>query len=34
MKSIWNNTFYNTQPALGWTFDISFDEYYAFYIEK
>jgi len=28
MKSIWNNTFYNTQPALGWTFDISFDEYY------
>lgn len=29
MKSIWNNTFYNTQPALGWTFDISFDEYYT-----
>lgn len=28
MKSIWNNTFYNNQPALGWTFDISFDEYY------
>ena len=28
MKSIWNNTFYNTQPALSWTFDISFDEYY------
>lgn len=28
MKSIWNNTFYNTQPALGWTFDISFDSYY------
>ena len=28
MKSIWNNTFYNTQPALGWTFEISFDEYY------
>ena len=28
MKSIWNNTFYNNQPALGWVFDISFDEYY------
>ena len=28
MKSIWNNTFYQNQPALGWTFDISFDEYY------
>lgn len=28
MKSIWNNTFYNTQPALGWTFELSFDEYY------
>lgn len=28
MKSIWNNTFYNTQPALSWTFDVSFAEYY------
>ena len=28
MKSIWNNTFYNTQPALGWTFELSFDQYY------
>lgn len=28
MKSIWNNTFYNTQPALAWTFELSFDEYY------
>jgi hypothetical protein len=28
MKSIWNNTFYEAQPALGWTFDISFDSYY------
>jgi len=28
MKSIWNNSFYNTQPALPWTFDLSFDQYY------
>ena len=34
MKSIWNNTFYNTQPALPWTFDISFDEYYTGDSEK
>lgn len=28
MQSIWNNTFYHTQPALSWVYKLDMSEYY------